>query len=65
LMAKDIGIAAGLARDLGVETPYLDHTLKLWRDAQRKLPRGADHTEIYRYLERLRRSRKARARGRK
>ncbi len=54
LMAKDIGIAAGLARDLGVETPYLDHTLKLWRAAQRKLPRGADHTEIYRYLERLR-----------
>ncbi len=66
LMAKDIGIAAGLARDLGVETPYLDHTLKLWRDAQRKLPRGADHTEIYHYLERLRRPRKkARARGRK
>ncbi len=65
LMAKDIGIAAGLAHGLGVETPYLDHTLKLWRDAQRKLPRGADHTEIYRYLERLRRSRKARARGRK
>jgi 3-hydroxyisobutyrate dehydrogenase len=66
LMAKDIGIAAGLARDLGVETPYLDHTLKLWRDAQRKLPRGADHTEIYRYLERLRRPRKKpRPRGRK
>jgi len=64
LMAKDIGIAAGLAHGLGVETPYLDHTLKLWRDAQRKLPRGADHTEIYRYLERLRRPRKkARARG--
>jgi len=58
LMAKDVGIAAGLARDLGVETPYLDHTLKLWRDAQRKLPRGADHTEIYRYLERLGRPKK-------
>jgi 3-hydroxyisobutyrate dehydrogenase len=64
LMAKDIGIAAGLARDLGVETPHLDHTLKLWRDAQRQLPRGADHTEIYRYLERLRRpKKKPRARG--
>jgi 3-hydroxyisobutyrate dehydrogenase len=53
LMAKDVGIAAGLARDLGVEAPYLRETLKLWRAAQRKLPAQADHTEIYRYLERL------------
>ncbi len=53
LMAKDVGIAAGLARDLGVETPYLRETLKLWRAAQRKLPAQADHTELYRYLERL------------
>ena len=54
LMAKDVGIAAGLASDLGLETPYLRETLKLWRAAQRKLPAQADHTEIYRYLERLR-----------
>ncbi len=53
LMAKDVGIAAGLARDLGVDTPYLRETLKLGRAAQRKLPAQADHTEIYRYLERL------------
>ena len=51
LMAKDIGIAAGLARGLGVEAPYLKETLRLWRDARKKLPAGADHTEIYRYLE--------------
>jgi 3-hydroxyisobutyrate dehydrogenase len=51
LMAKDVGIAAGLARGLGVEAPYLKETLRLWRDAQKKLPAGADHTEIYRYLE--------------
>ena len=51
LMAKDVGIAAGLARDLGVDAPYLRETLKLWRAAQRKLPAQADHTEIYRYLE--------------
>jgi 3-hydroxyisobutyrate dehydrogenase len=63
LMAKDVGIAAGLARDLGVPAPYLRETLKLWRAAQRKLPAQADHTEIYRYLERLRTpSRAARAR---
>ena len=53
LMAKDVGIAAGLARGLGVDTPYLKETLRLWRAAQRRLPRGADHTEIFRYLEKL------------
>jgi 3-hydroxyisobutyrate dehydrogenase len=35
LMAKDVGIAAGLARDLGVDAPYLRETLKLWRAALR------------------------------
>jgi 3-hydroxyisobutyrate dehydrogenase len=53
LMTKDVGIAAELARGLGVRTPYLKETLRLWRDARRKLPAQADHTEIYRYLERL------------
>jgi 3-hydroxyisobutyrate dehydrogenase len=53
LMAKDVGIAANLAKDLGVPTPYLRETMRLWRDAQRSLPAQADHTEIYRYLERL------------
>ena len=53
LMAKDVGIAADLAKDLGVPAPYLRTTLKLWRDAQKKLPKDADHTEIYRYLKRL------------
>jgi 3-hydroxyisobutyrate dehydrogenase len=54
LMAKDVGIAADLARDLGVEAPYLEKTLQLWRDAQKKLKRDADHTEIFHYLARLR-----------
>jgi 3-hydroxyisobutyrate dehydrogenase len=60
LMAKDVGIAAALARDLGVEAPYLKTTLRLWRDAQKRLPRGADHTEIYRYLAKRRSPRKRR-----
>lgn len=54
LMAKDVGIAASLARDLGVPAPYLEKTLQLWREAQKKLKPSADHTEILHYLEALR-----------
>jgi 3-hydroxyisobutyrate dehydrogenase len=57
LMSKDVGIAAQLAEHTGVPAPYLKQTLKHWRDAERALPAGADHTEIYKYLERLRRRR--------
>jgi len=53
LMAKDVGIARQLARAVGVETPYLKNTLKIWRDALNRLPAGADHTEMYRYLKKL------------
>ena len=53
LMTKDVRIAAELASGLRVKTPYLKETLRLWRAARRKLPAQADHTEIYRYLERL------------
>jgi 3-hydroxyisobutyrate dehydrogenase len=59
LMAKDVGIAAELAGGLGVPVPYLRETLRLWRDAQQKLPPQADHTEIYQYLERLKPTRRA------
>ena len=53
LMAKDVGIAAQLARGLGVEAPFLKATLKAWRAAQRELPAGADHSEIYKYQEKV------------
>ena len=53
LMTKDVGIARELARAVGVETPYLKNTLKLWRDAVSRLPAGADHTEMYHYLRKL------------
>lgn len=67
LMAKDVGIAAGLARDQRVSAPYLKATLKLWQEAQRSLPRNADHTEIFKYLgslskKRLRKAASARPR---
>ena len=48
-MTKDVGIAAELAHGLKLKTPFLKETLKHWRAAQKKLPRDADHTEIYKY----------------
>jgi 3-hydroxyisobutyrate dehydrogenase len=51
LMTKDVGIAREIARETGIETPYLDKTLQIWRAALGRLPAGADHTEIYRYLK--------------
>jgi 3-hydroxyisobutyrate dehydrogenase len=62
LMTKDVGIAAELARGLGLKTPFLKHTLKLWRDAQKLLPADADHSEIYKFQEKLSKQRPARAR---
>jgi 3-hydroxyisobutyrate dehydrogenase len=53
LMTKDVGIAAGLAKGLGVHAPFLEQTLRMWRDAARMLPAGADHVEIYKYQEAL------------
>src|SRR5262249_49463224 len=50
LMAKDVGIAARLAKGLGVDAPYLRGTVKRWREAARRMPRDADHTEIYKLI---------------
>jgi 3-hydroxyisobutyrate dehydrogenase len=55
LMAKDVGIAAGLARSLRVDAALVRRTRDLWRAAERKLPPGADHTEVYAWLERRKR----------
>jgi 3-hydroxyisobutyrate dehydrogenase len=62
LMAKDVGIAAELARGLRIETPFLKQTLKMWRDAQETLPANADHVEIYKYQEKLSKRPASRAR---
>ena len=51
LYAKDVAIAEDLARALRVPAPYLKATSKLWSAAVRRLPPGADHTELYRFLE--------------
>jgi len=65
LMAKDVGIAARLARDLRVEAPFLKHTLKIWRAAAKELAPAADHSEIYKYQSRLATPRRGRAGARK
>jgi 3-hydroxyisobutyrate dehydrogenase len=52
LMTKDVTIARDLAKALKLNTPYLRETLKHWRAAQKRLPRNADHTEIYKYQKR-------------
>lgn len=59
LMAKDVGIAAALARSLRVDAPFTRKTRELWRAAQGGRPAGADHTEIYCYLKGLERKRKS------
>lgn len=51
LMTKDVGIAAGLARTLRVRTPFLQTTLRTWRQAQRRLAADADHSEIFKFQE--------------
>ncbi len=59
LMAKDVGIAAELARGLGVQVPFMKTTLKAWKEAEKALPRGADHVEIYKWQEKLSKRRTA------
>jgi len=53
LMAKDIGTAAQLARDLDVPAPMLEASAGLWAEAAAALPPGTDHTAIYRHLSGL------------
>jgi 3-hydroxyisobutyrate dehydrogenase len=53
LMAKDVGIAAELARGLKLNTPFLANTLRTWKAAQKALPPDADHVEIYKWQESL------------
>ncbi|GGN33877.1 NAD(P)-dependent oxidoreductase [Streptomyces fuscichromogenes] len=49
LMVKDMRIAVGLARELGVASPLADRAVALWEDALAALPDTADHTEIARW----------------
>jgi 3-hydroxyisobutyrate dehydrogenase len=53
LMAKDVRTADDLAHDLGIASPLADLCAKLWDEAAENLAETADHTEILRYMERL------------
>lgn len=52
LMKKDINIATDLAQSVGAQTLLGQVLLKSWADAEARLSGAADHTEIYRMLER-------------
>lgn len=50
LMAKDLRIAANLARHFNLDAREMAFVADLWERAGASLPAGADHTEIYRYI---------------
>jgi 3-hydroxyisobutyrate dehydrogenase len=50
LMAKDLRTASDLAEQLGVDTEGARDAADLWADALSAQGKGADHTEIYRFL---------------
>lgn len=54
LMAKDLGIAMGLGASVGTPMQVGDAVLASWRDGNETLGKGADHTEMYRFLEQKR-----------
>lgn len=51
LMRKDINIATDLAKSVGAQTLLGEVLLESWANAEAKLSGAADHTEIYRALE--------------
>ena len=51
LMAKDVGIAAGIAEALGLEAPILARTSDLWRDAEELLGGAAGTSEVVKLWE--------------
>jgi 3-hydroxyisobutyrate dehydrogenase len=51
LLDKDVGIAAGVAREHGVPSPLLQLTAELFRAAHRALGDEADHVEAVKLVE--------------
>jgi 3-hydroxyisobutyrate dehydrogenase len=53
LLAKDVGIAAGLAEEIGIDAPLCQLTSRLWLEAQEGEGAAADHTAAIRHWEKL------------
>jgi 3-hydroxyisobutyrate dehydrogenase len=53
LMAKDLRTAGDVAKHLKLNMPILQQAVAYWNEADGKLGKGADHTEIFRYAEML------------
>ena len=51
LMVKDLSIAASVAEHSATPTVLAQTCLQLWRQAQKTLGRGRDHTEMARWIE--------------
>lgn len=56
LMAKDLGIAIGLGQSLNSPMQVGESVLASWRQASEMLGKGADHTEMYRFVENLKKN---------
>lgn len=50
LMAKDLRTAADLAREMGFDDSFTEHTTRIWEAARAALPGQPDHTEIFRFV---------------
>jgi 3-hydroxyisobutyrate dehydrogenase len=50
LLDKDVGIAADIARDMGVDAPMLELASRLYKEAHAALGEEADHVEIVRWM---------------
>lgn len=51
LLDKDVGIAAEVARDVGVDAPMLQLASQLYKQAHAAMGEEADHVEIVKWLE--------------
>lgn len=54
LMAKDLRTALDVSRATASPAPLAERCVELWNETERVLGAGADHTEMFRFLEKLR-----------
>lgn len=53
LMAKDLRTALDVSRATASPAPLAERCVELWNETERVLGAGADHTEMFRFLEKL------------